>query len=90
MHPPPLVYEFNFPILCRSHVHVTGKGGLAHAYPSAADFCMAEPVDFIGFFRVVIILLCSATMCRLADSLRNNLRLSACVGNILSGRPAIT
>jgi len=84
VHPRPLVYKFNFPILCRTHVHVTGKGGLAHAYPSAADFCMAEPVDFIGFFRIVILLLCSETMLRRDQRLCNNLRLSACVSNILS------
>jgi len=84
VHPPPLVYELKFPILCRTHVHVTGKGGLAHAYPTAADFFMAEPVDFIGFFRVVILLLCSETILRLDQALRNNLRLSACVSNILS------
>ena len=86
MHPPPLVYKFNFPILCRTHVHVTGKGGLAHAYPSAADFCMAEPVDFIRFFGIVILLLCSETMLRLDQGMCNNLRLSACASNILSGR----
>ena len=90
MHPPPLVYVSKYPILCRSHVHVTGKGVVAHAYPSAADFCMAEPVDFIGFFRVVILLLCSETILRLDQRLWNNLRLSACASNILSGRPAIT
>lgn len=90
MHPQPLVYELKFPILCRSHVHVTGKGGLAHAYPSAADFSMAEPVDFIRFFRVVILLLCSETMLRLDQALRNNLSLSAYARNILSCRPTIT
>jgi len=49
-----------------------------------------KPLILLCFSHIVIILLCSETMLRLADSLRNNLRLSACVGNILSGRPAIT
>lgn len=75
VHPPPLVYKLKFPILCRTHVQVTGKGGLAHASPSVADFCMAEPVDFIRFFWIVILLLCSETMLRQEDSLRNNIRL---------------
>jgi hypothetical protein len=84
VHPPPLVYELKYPILCRTHVHVTGKGGVAHAYPSDADFCMAEPVDFIGFFGIVILLLCSETILRLDQRLCNNLRLSACARNYLS------
>ena len=49
-----------------------------------------NPLISLGFSHIVIILLCSETMLRLADSLRNNLRLSACVGNILSGRSRIT
>ena len=43
-----------------------------------------KPLILLGFSHIVIILVCSATMCRLADSLRNIIRLSACVGNILS------
>jgi len=49
-----------------------------------------NPLISLGFSHIVIILLCSATMFRLADSLRNNIRPSACARNILSGRPAIT
>jgi len=43
-----------------------------------------KPLILLCFSHIVIILLCSATMCRLADSLRNNIRLFACARNILS------
>ena len=49
-----------------------------------------KPLILLGFSHIVIILLCSETMLRLDQALRNNLRLSACVGNILSGRANIT
>ena len=49
-----------------------------------------NPLISLGFFHIVIILLCSATMFRLDQALRNNIRLSAYARNILSGRPDIT
>ena len=42
-----LVYRFISLILCRTHVHVTGTGGVAHAYPLQSH---TQAVVFIGFF----------------------------------------
>jgi len=49
-----------------------------------------NPLILLGFSHIVIILLCSVTMLRLDQGLRNNIRLSACARNILSGRSRIT